>query len=298
MPLDAPDSLRISGIEAAEFRRRDFWLSLAPQLHIETLAPAALTAPRQDLARLSLRMRKDGYFGECDERLEGVAAAIAGAVARCAHLGLPPVLVWVFDEPWECYRRLAPVISHFLGADYRALPAFWAWHIDPSKHEAGWKPHRDNSRSLAPDGSPLSLTCWIPLSEATPLNGCMYIVPAQLDPNLNQGATKSWSPLTLARALPAKPGEYLIWNQMVLHWGGVSSEFAEKPRMSMALEFQRGDAPAFREPLLDPHVPPTFASRLRLIGMQIRQYTHMYASSDEMLELARMLEGTPALEAR
>jgi len=26
------------------------------------------------------------------------------------------------------------------------------------------------------------LTTWIPLSRATPLNGCLYIVPAPLDP--------------------------------------------------------------------------------------------------------------------
>ena len=37
-------------------------------------------------------------------------------------------------------------------------------------------------RALFEDGSPKSLTTWIPLSNATALNGCMYIVPALHDP--------------------------------------------------------------------------------------------------------------------
>lgn len=268
----------------------DFWRSLAPGLHIGELARGDETVPHQTFERLARRMARDGYFQERDETLLRAAPGLVGAIQHIVSLGLPPVLVWLFDEPWECFRRLSPVISHFLGRDYRCIPSFWAWHVDPAKGEGGWAPHRDNSRGLAPDGSPLSLTCWIPLTDANPLNSCMYIVPAHLDPQLTGSPELANAATPPPRALPAKPGDYLIWNQVVLHWGGASSEFAEAPRISIALEFQRGDAPPFRRPLIDPSSFPTFRERMSLIAVQIRQFTHMYKWSDEILQLASKLE--------
>jgi hypothetical protein len=93
----------------------------------------------------------------------------------------------------------------------------------------------------------------------------------------------------LGRALPAKPGDFLVWNQAVLHWGSLSSEFAEAPRISMALEFQRGDIAPFREPLLDHETLPTFSERVRLIAMQILQYTHMYGVPPKHVQLGQFL---------
>ncbi|MGK6310386.1 phytanoyl-CoA dioxygenase family protein [Variovorax sp. DT-64] len=169
-----------------------------------------------------------------------LAPLVGEAVKRCVAVGLPAVFAWVYDEPWTCYARLRPVFEHFLGAEFKPLPAFWAWHVDPKKGETGWKPHRDNRyNSLAADGSPISLTCWIPLSDANPLNSCMYIVPRHMDPGYSTpaGMPEPPTPVFAARALPAKPGDYLVWNQCVMHWGGPTSEFAEHPRMSMALNF-------------------------------------------------------------
>jgi len=274
---------------AAELTKPEFWRAFAPRLHVEALQPDRLTAPGQSLERLSQRMRKDGYFEDRDPRLEVAAAAIAPAVRRCVASGLPPVFVWVYDEPWEYFRWLRPVIQHFLGPDYRLLPSFWAWHVDPQRRESGWRPHRDNSRGVAADGTLISLTCWIPISDANPLNSCMYLLPAHMDPQLSPSASPHTAALA-ARALPAKPGDYLIWNQVVLHWGSQSSEFADSPRMSLALEFQRAGTPPFREPLLDPETPPPFKQRVRLIAMQIQQFTHMYGWSDDIIRLAAALE--------
>ncbi|GAA4329988.1 hypothetical protein GCM10023165_03190 [Variovorax defluvii] len=227
-------------------------------------------------------------------------------------MGLPAVFAWVFDEPWACYERLRPVLSNFLGDDYRTMPAFWAWHVDPQKGESGWKPHRDNRRAaLAPDGSPCTLTCWIPLSDANPLNSCMYIVPAHMDPgyDIPAGMPEPPAPAFAARALPATPGDYLIWNQRVLHWGGPTSEFAEHPRISMALEFQRGDIPPImqsfqlggdRPPLpslLEQGSRPNFGMRLMLIARQILQYQHMYGLSEELAHLSTALLTARALDA-
>lgn len=66
------------------------------------------------------------------------------------------------------------------------LPDFWAWNVDPVRGDAGWRPHRDRGRTtLLPDGGPKSITTWIALTRATPLNGCMHVVPARNDPTYN-----------------------------------------------------------------------------------------------------------------
>ncbi|WP_309904593.1 hypothetical protein [Variovorax soli] len=159
-----------------------FWRSLAPQLCIGGAQSVVTAVPRQSYERLAQRMSKDGYFCDSDEVIERLAPLVGEAVKRCVAVGLPAVFAWIYDEPWACYARLRPIFAHFLGAEFKPLPAFWAWHVDPQRGETGWKPHRDNRyNSLGADGSPLSLTCWVPLSDADPLNSCMYIVPKHMD---------------------------------------------------------------------------------------------------------------------
>ena len=293
----------------ADLCSADFWRGLAPQLRIGDVSRSdSETAPHQSYERLGQRMLRDGYFGDHDNALEQLTPAVGEAVKRCVALGLPAVFAWVYDEPWACYARLRPVFAHFLGADYKPLPAFWAWHVDPKKGETGWKPHRDNRyQSLAADGSPLTLTCWIPLSDANPLNSCMYIVPKHVDPgySLPAGMPEPPTPVFAARALPARPGDYLVWNQCVLHWGGPTSEFAEHPRMSLALEFQRGDIPPVMRPfprgahrpalppLLEQQPSPSFGTRIQLVARQILQYQHMYGLSQGLAELAAYLLTAP-----
>lgn len=266
-----------------------FWQREFPQLNIgKRSACGSPTRPHQSYERLSERMRKDGYFGESDALLGKLSPALASAISHAVELGLPPVFIFLFDEPWECYHRLQPVVSHILGDDYKLLPDFWMWHVDPCKRQSGWKPHRDKGHwALAPDGSPLSLTIWVPLTPATTMNGCMYIVPAQMDPTYGTPQDTTYQfPISAARALPSTPGDYLCWNQAVYHWGSTTSEFVNEPRMSMALEFQRGDIKAFNEPLL-PQAPfPDFNLRLPLVAKQILQYQHMYGFSQNLCDLA------------
>lgn len=97
------------------------------------------------------------------------------------------------------------------------------------------------------------------------------------------------------RALPAKPGDVLGWNQAILHWGARSSRRATEPRISFACEFQRGDVEPYNRPLLDPQQLPPIEMRLALIGKQILQYRHMYGLSDAMTEIATRLKSLAPL---
>ncbi|WP_446419797.1 methyltransferase domain-containing protein [Coleofasciculus sp.] len=273
-------------------RNPNFWRSLNPELSVsEDLLPESLapfTVEPEQMKKLLLTLKTDGYFQIDGILPEADVLRMSAGVEKIRQVGWTPPFVFVYDEFWQTFCRLSQILSTVLGQDYQQLPDFWAWYIDPNKTETGWRPHRDKSQNtLLPDGMPKSLTVWIPLSDATPLNGCMYILPAAFDPNYGRDfSVHEIDSIQDIRALPAPVGSVLCWNQAVLHWGGRSSERATHPRLSFAFEFQRGDVTPYNTPLLDPSKPPTFSQRLGLIGKQILQYKHIYPLSEQLAELA------------
>ena len=55
------------------------------------------------------------------------------------------------------------------------------------KVNQGWQPHRDKvGGSLFENNEPKSVTVWIPLSVANPINSCMYVLPANKDKYYNK----------------------------------------------------------------------------------------------------------------
>ena len=147
------------------------------------------------------------------------------------------------------------------------------------------------------DGSPKSLTTWISLSDATPLNGCLYVVPAQHDPTYaTADETEMKFDYQSIRALPAIPGDFVIWNQALFHWGSRSSPWAAESRVSMAFQLQRADVPPFDNPLIEPLAVPPFEARIRLIARQLYRYRHMYELDPELSRMASEshVEAAPA----
>jgi ectoine hydroxylase-related dioxygenase (phytanoyl-CoA dioxygenase family) len=130
----------------------------------------------------------------------------------------------------------------------------------------------DRASKLRPDGITDTFNLWIALTEATPLNGCMYIVPANFDPLYGTDVAQPKFPLQSIRALPVPAGSILGWNGRVWHWGGRSSTKATHPRISIAKEFQRGDVAPHEHPALDPFVRLSLSERLGLAGLHILKY--------------------------
>jgi hypothetical protein len=258
-----------------------FWRRLAPSFHIDDAAhfqrcaAIALGDNRREL--LMGHLRYDGYLQESGLDFGVDLDAMAGLVAALSAAGIAPVFAFLFDEFWMPFRSLRTWYAGLLG-DYAMMPDFWVWNLDPNRGDAGWPPHRDrNYSALLPDGSPKALTTWIPLTTAAPLNGCMYIVPASVDPTYGTPQEGDFRfGLPDVRALPAQPGDVLMWNHAVLHWGGRTSPRGSHSRISIAFEFQRRDVAPYNERLLDPGRLPGFEERLKLIGRQILQYRHMY----------------------
>lgn len=244
------------------------------------------------LVRAQEGLKGDGYFRRgCDE-LRPIACRLALTVKRLVEKDIPAPFLFLFDETWECFALFKPFLSHLLGADYRILPGFWAWHVGPG--ERGWPMHRDRGKkALAPDGSPLALTLWVPLTGANEVNSCVHMVPKCRDRTYGTDREEEFDfDPTAVDVLTAKPGEILCWDQAVLHWGSEARH--GEPRISMALEFQRGDVEPFDWPLLKPSDVLPFGFRLKLVAKQLLQYRHMSPLGPDLEAWAKgQLEAKP-----
>ena len=223
--------------------------------------------------QLTEQLKEEGY-AQFDSILDlREVSMLREGIERLAEKNLSPPFIAVYDEFWQLFRKASTLLHPILGEDCQMIPAFWAWQI--AADSAGWTPHRDRgSNTFHNDGLPNAMTVWIALSEATPLNGCIYVLPANRDPNYRKFVSEDLTDLNLQdiRALSAPAGSILMWDQQLLHWGGTASLRADSPRVSVAFEFQRSTVPAFHEPLIDPASPPAFADRLKLIVQQSVRY--------------------------
>lgn len=269
------------------------WRAVAPDLTI-TAEGGAIGTPPFDIDEasadaLGFLIRSQGYLHLPPVDWGLPIATMAEALGALRKLGLSPTFGYLFDEFWAMFAKLDPMLVSLLGPDYRALPDFWAWYVDPDSGESGWSPHRDRGRAtLRDDGGPNSLTVWLPLTDATPLNSCMYVVPADRDPTYGTDEEQDFRfAFADIRALPAPAGSILAWNQALAHWGSHATPLAAGPRLSISFEFQRGDIEPLSRPLTRPRTLPPFAMRLRLVCMQLLQYKHMYPLDPALEAVAR-----------
>jgi hypothetical protein len=268
-----------------------FWHSLAPDLAIQPgAAPPGPVLEPNEAGTIAIRgiFDREGYIRLPSTQDPAQIGRLARLVTAIRDAGLPPVFAFVFEEMWRPFWRIGRIVDALLGGQHAIMPDLWAWHVDPAKGEAGWSPHRDRSAdSLYPDLRPKAATVWIPLTEATPLNGCMYVVPKYLDPDytINAPNTFRGTPADI-RAVPATPGDTLIWTQTLIHWGARTSVMAPAPRLSMSVEFQRADLPAFSGFYMTARQLLTFEQKLALIGYAIIKYQHMQPLGPELTALA------------
>jgi hypothetical protein len=274
-------------MEAGRFHEREHWLALAPGLHIEDRSRFEAVTYLELSPGLESRFRRDGYVqGSADWGLD--VKLMADTVRALSAANVSPLFAYLYDEFWYPFFKLHLLHGALLGGRYSLLPDFWILNIDPKKGGAGWRPHRDKGRrALFDDGSPKSLTTWIPLSTATPSNGCLYVVPAQHDPTYaTADETEMKFEYQSIRALPADPGDFFILNQALFQWGGRTSPQAAESRVSMTFRVQRADLPPFDSPLIDPLRVLTFEARVKLIARQLYRYRHMHELDPQLALMA------------
>ena len=182
----------------------------------------------------------------------------------------------LYDDFFELLAGLERLLSHLLGKGYLIVPDEPdVYFIPTANDQGGAPPHRDTLRShdqYTTDGLPSVINLWIALTDATPLNSCMHVLPAHADPDYGTPASDAQPPrsvdldlLQSVRALPVPAGTVLGWSTELLHWGGQSSHRADLPRLSMAMYFQRGDRRAVHPTAMAVPFEVSFDYRLYLV---------------------------------
>lgn len=275
---------------------RDYWKGLNPGLHISTELryppeETQLSSERQDVLLRSLK--EHGYFrGDAILPLE-LVEKVRGCIEALQREEWPAAFAFVYDEAWALTRgpSLVRLLSLALGPGYTQAPDLWAHYVRTGA--AGWRPHVDGYNG------PDRLSIWVPLSEATLDNGCMFLIPKnRVPPRVARdyhGVTRFQHDevdalLQNARPLPAPAGAFLCWESGIIHWGS-QSQAGASPRISLAVELLRE---GFRTP--DPTLPsldgqklPDFRDRLRAVAKGILSYYRFDPSALPYTDIAKSL---------
>jgi hypothetical protein len=263
------------------FRSPDFWRGFCPDLHNSHAPFARIREPytihSADAGQAREQLLTDGYFATRPIVTIEEAARLRRGIERMASANYPSVFACVYDEFWRLFQGLEELLEPVLGAEYCLVPeGIWAFYVPTGHSGRGrWSaasPHRD---SLGPDpgilggGAPQLINLWIPLTDADPLNSCMYVVPAPFDPSFRSTSRAAEfdqiDPQDI-RALPARAGSVLGWSTHLLHWGSRSSGRARVPRISLSLYVQRADASRFYDDIVTRASEVPFEKRIEWIG--------------------------------
>lgn len=220
---------RISRVSAAaanatlDVRSVSFWRSLSSKLHIfdKTFCEAQGTFATDvvDASMVRNLVWNEGY-AQLEPLEWGLPLGDMVEIIEELHQrNIPITFCFMYDEFWFMFMRLHHTLGHVLGPEYKRLPDFWAWRVDPKHSERGWKVHRDkNYETLYRNGLPKSLSVWIPLTDATTSNGCMYVLPADRDPTYRkmQAIGQHWEDIAPdIRALPVQAGWLLMLASLI-----------------------------------------------------------------------------------
>lgn len=288
-------SRRFLETHLGEVRSAGFWRELNPHLTI-TDRPLSSAQPRRPVddevvARARIRILEDGYL-ETPPILgsERIARLLAG-IERVVQAGFPSPLACVYDEFCQAFVGLEALFGPLLGGDYLFLPkGCWAYYIpagDPGFGiTGGAAPHRDD---IGPDPAVLAgqlpsvLNVWIPLTDVTPRESCIYVLPAACDPDYRsreRAVHHDRIRLQDIRAVPAAAGSALAWSSHLIHWGSRSSARAAGPRIALASYFQRRDVPPFHSCAVEFGARVPFETRLAWIA--------------DTLSMPALVDGLPA----
>ena len=276
------------------FHNPSIWKLLNPDLSIDEASPLKPKTLYHLTDREQLmQLRKDGY---CflpalidPEKIDRMRGCIEGLIEK----KIPPVFSFVYDLFWELILELDPVLRAFLQGEYLIIPSAWSWYVDSNRPKSYFPPHRDvvDEDFIDDDGMPTLFSLWIPLTDVTTQNSCIYLLPASRDPDYPDGAInwflkeqqdgrKPWQveDLVNIRALPAAKGSFMGWNGGVLHWASKPSPEAP-PRISIGYYFHSHRSKKRHSGLIDLKEPLTFQKRMDIIFANLRMYGKSLESS-------------------
>lgn len=262
------------------------------------LAPvtARYAFTRRELDSLGTSISQQGYF--ITRQVVGAAARarLLGLIDRVAAHGLNPTWAMLFDEFWKTFARLGCLLESILGRDYRYVTGDYVFIVDNTDTAAGWGKHRDlqYTQSIDVDGRPKIMSCWVALTDATPLNSCLYCLPYSRDPNFPNNIAELAVPrVEDIECMQVGAGQVIGLSHALLHWGSRASTRGASRRVSFVFDSQRGDTACFHHALLDPRAPLTFEQRAGYVGhviLWLRRNNVRFGARD--VELARRMVET------
>jgi Phytanoyl-CoA dioxygenase (PhyH) len=242
-----------------QYLEPEYWRTLNPELSITSspfvkVPPVSIAA--DEAASHARQLREEGYLKTRPlvpiERCE----RLARAVTKLAELQAPTVFASLYDEYYQIFQGLESLFNPILGEGYQWVGhGNYAYYVPPgdsgSSGLTAAAPHRD---TLGPDAPilkrelPTIVSLWVPLTDVSPDESCIYVVPADLDPDYftgNREIDRTQLDLQTIRALPTEAGSVVAWSTHLIHWGSAASRRARHPRMSVTMYFQRSDIPPF-----------------------------------------------------
>ena len=251
-----------------------YWRSACPWLSISKhrLRSGSVEPPRTEVAAETLDEYWRSGFSACEDVFKVADMdRLAKGVFAVQNAGWPMAFSFVYDEFWTLLEapKLRAFLTSILGDHYQPTPRFLVNYVPAMPGGAGFAPHVDG-------GPDHTVSCWMPLTAASPNNGCVYVIertPASMNlvTDFKKAETFSNEQMMLllshARALPMNPGGFLAWQPDTIHWGGL---FRRGPaRLAVSWEFmgpQHDNIDAVLPLALLADQPlPAFEDRLRWI---------------------------------
>ena len=250
-----------------------YWMSVCPWLSLSTHRPRAISAnePLPDVTESLDEYRRCGY-GVCEEVFEiDDLTKLERAVFAVQNAGWPVVFSFIYDQFWTILDapKLRAFLTAVVGRNYQTTPRFLVNYVPATRGGSGFPPHIDG-------GLDHTVTCWVPLTSASPDNGGIYVVERSPDSESVVAEFKSLEVfdkkqmtvlLAHSRAVPMSPGGFLAWPQDTIHWGGLFRRGRE--RLALSWEFMGAQHENFDDILpLALYVErplPEFKDRLRWI---------------------------------
>lgn len=270
----------------------NFWKSLCPNSaisHFSINSEKNYAAVNDvDIAAYQTLVCEEGYFQTPPILPKAMQEEMRYCIEKVKEAGFPVMFALVYDVFYEAFNYFDSIVKPILGDEYVLIPNFWVYYIETSDDSKGFEPHRDAEypNTIGEDGKPNVLTFWITVTDATPLNSCMYVLPKQRDPEYQEAisdisveATKFR--LEDVRAIPAQAGILSCWDQYLYHWGSRSSSRATEPRISYALYCQRGDIAPVDDVVTNLKKGISFEQRLGFICRGVYKYSYVKSDANE-----------------
>lgn len=277
----------------------DCWAALAPSLKLSaSLAPSGefVDFGQEEIQKHVSGIRNEGYLITKSLVPPETRNSLINGIDELVSRRFNPTWALLYDDFWNLFMSMRPLAKSILGDNYKYVTGNYIFIVDNTDSASGWGVHRDLPfrNSIREDGLPDIMSLWVALTDATPLNSCLYCLPASRDPNYPHNLpNQSIQHVEDIECMAVQAGQVIGLNHGLLHWGSRSSSRGASRRVSFVFDIQRGDVPCYHEALLDPTSPITFEQRAAYVGhvlLWLSRYNVRFSSRDLKLADAMVRE--------